>query len=106
MINSPPNFLGKKLKSAISHELRLVEISRGMNIRTSFDVEKEAVKYARRSIVSTTKISKGTLIKKEMLDIKRPGTGIPPKFLDKVIGKKALKDIEEDIPLTYEDISI
>ena len=47
-------------------------------------------------LVSTTKISKGTLIKKEMLDIKRPGTGIPPKFLDKVIGTKAVKDIEED----------
>jgi len=86
--------------------LRLVEISRGKNTRDSFNVEKEAVKYARRSIVSTTKISKGTLIKKEMLDIKRPGTGIPPKFLYKVIGAKAVKDIEEDIPITYEDISL
>ena len=86
--------------------LKLTEISRGKSTRISFDVEKEAVKYARRSIVSTRKISKGTLIKKEMLDVKRPGTGIPPKFLDKVIGTKAVKDIEEDIPINYEDISL
>ena len=86
--------------------LRLVEISRGKNIRTSFDVEKEAVKYARRSIVSTRKISKDTLITKEMLDVKRPGTGIPPKLLDKVVGTKAVKDIEEDTPINYEDVSL
>ena len=86
--------------------LKIAEISRGKSTRISFDVEKEAVKYARRSIVSTRKISKGTLIKKEMLDVKRPGTGIPPKFLDKVIGTKAVKDIEEDIPINYEDISL
>ena len=86
--------------------LKLTEISRGKSTRISSDVEKEAIKYARRSIVSTRKISKGTLIKKEMLDVKRPGTGIPPKLLDKVIGTKAVKDIEEDIPINYEDISL
>ena len=31
-----------------------------------------------------------------MLDVKRPGTGIAPKYWDFVIGKKAKKDIKKD----------
>ena len=87
------------------NQLRITEISKGKNHRNEFDVEKEAVKYARRSIVSSLKISKGTKISKEMLDIKRPATGIPPKFFDKIIGSVAIRDIEEDVPIKFEDIS-
>jgi sialic acid synthase SpsE len=87
------------------NQLRIAEISKGENYRKEFDVEKEAIKYARRSIVSSLKISKGTKISKEMLDIKRPSTGIPPKFFDKIIGSTAIRDIEEDVPIKFEDIS-
>ena len=41
-----------------------------------------------------------------MLDIKRPGTGIPPKYFEKIIGSSTLKDIEEDVPINFEDISL
>ena len=92
--------------SEMVNGLRLAEISKGKAIRDEFDVEKEAVKYARRSIVSALKIPKGTTISKEMLDIKRPGTGIPPKYFEKIIGSSTLKDIEEDIPINFEDISL
>lgn len=92
--------------SEMVNGLRLAEVSRGNSIRTEFDVEKEAVKYARRSVVSISKIPKGTIISEEMLDVKRPGTGIPPKFYEKIIGSRALKDIEDDVPINFEDISL
>jgi sialic acid synthase SpsE len=38
------------------------------------------------------------------LEIKRPGTGIQPKFLDKILGKITSKDIEEDLPITWDDL--
>jgi len=85
--------------------LRNAEISRGKPTRDDFKVESEAVKYARRSIVSVCKIQKGTKITKEMLDIKRPGTGIYPKFLTKVIGSTANNEIKEDTPIQWDDIS-
>lgn len=85
--------------------LRIAEISKGKSFRIAFDSEAEAVKYARRSIVSTRKISQGTKITKEMLAIKRPGTGISPKFLTKVIGTIAVKDIDEDVPIKQDHIS-
>jgi len=86
-------------------QLKIAEISHGKSLRNQFVAETESVKYARRSIVSTQKIPKGTKLTKDMLDIKRPGTGIQPKFLDKVIGAMTVKDIEEDIPINEEDIS-
>jgi len=85
--------------------LRQAEVSGGVNTRNIFEVEAEAMKYARRSIVSSKKILKGTTITKEMLVIKRPATGIYPKFLEKVIGSVASKNIEEDIPIQWEDIN-
>ena len=86
-------------------ELRMVEISRGESKRKEFDSEKEAVKYARRSIVSTTKIKVGEKILREMLDIKRPGTGIPPRFFDNIIGKTVIKEIEEDQPIKWDNLN-
>jgi sialic acid synthase SpsE len=86
--------------------IRQAEVSGGQKKRDSFEAEVEAVKYARRSIVSSTKIEKGTVITKDMLDIKRPATGIYPKFFEKVIGSVASNDIEEDMPIKWEDLEI
>lgn len=90
--------------SKLVEGLRLAEISRGEKQRIEFDCESEGVKYARRSIVSRVKIPKDAIITREMIDIKRPGTGLPPKELDNVIGTKAKIDIDEDIPIKSEFI--
>lgn len=91
--------------SELVQGLRLAEISKGVSERNGFECEEEGYKYARRSIVSTRKIPKGTIITKEMLEIKRPGTGIPPNKLDYVIGSESIMDIEEDVPIEYSFIS-
>ena len=65
----------------------------------------EAVKYARRSIVSKNFIPKGTKITEDLLDVKRPGTGISPIHFYKILGSDAIRDIEDDMPLQWDDIS-
>jgi len=90
--------------SEMVREIRISEISRGMSFRKDFDSEAEAVKFARRSIVSIHNIPTGTILKKEMLDVKRPGTGIQPKFLHKVIGSIVIRDIDNDMPIQWDDI--
>ena len=49
-------------------------------------------KKFRRSIVSNQIIKKGTKIKENMLALKRPGTGLHPKYLNKIIGKVSKKN--------------
>jgi len=58
--------------------------------------EIENMKLARKSIVSKVNIPSGTIITKEMIIIKRPGNGIPSKYLNQIIGKKSIRDIKED----------
>lgn len=63
--------------------------------------ELENKTQARRSIVSVIKIPKNMKITSDMLAIKRPGTGIEPKHLTKLIGKKSTRTIPADVPLKW-----
>jgi N-acetylneuraminate synthase len=58
--------------------------------------EDEAIKNARRSLVAKKNIHKGDELKSEDLTWKRPASGISPKYINDVIGKHALVDIDED----------
>ena len=80
-------------------------VSRASNLRQKFDSEVEAVKYARRSIVSKNFIPKGTTLTEDLLDVKRPGTGISPTYFYKILGSVTLSDIPEDTTIQWDDIS-
>jgi N,N'-diacetyllegionaminate synthase len=77
-------------------EVRLVEKMLGSREKIVTESEKEARMMARKSVVANTIIPKGTIINKDMLAIKRPGTGLAPKEIYNIVGKKALKNIKED----------
>lgn len=64
--------------------------------------EKDSRLYARRSIVAAEHIKTGDIITKNMITFKRPGTGISPADIDKVLGRKASKEINEDDIITWE----
>lgn len=49
-----------------------------------------------KSVVSKCAISKGQRITREMLTVKGPGTGLPPREINNLVGKIAGCDIEED----------
>jgi len=84
-------------------EIRKLEQTLGTADRSEiFGAETETRKMARRSVIAKIPLKKGVLITKEMLVIKRPGTGIAPKDVDKVVGKKPKKDIEDDEVLQWD----
>ena len=59
---------------------------------------------ARRSLIANIFIKKGVQITKKMVGVKRPATGIPPSFIEKIIGKKARKNIKKDNPIKWKEI--
>ena len=76
-------------------------LKRTFEILGSFKVEaledeEPARQNARRSLVANKDIKEGEIVTKGMLTFKRPASGISPKFIDEVVGKKADKDIIED----------
>lgn len=84
--------------------IRELEVLLGSPIKRCTKSEEETKVAFRRSIVAKTDISKGTRITRDMLAIKRPGTGIPPKFLDIVVSRNAKKDIKSEEVIEWEDI--
>jgi N-acetylneuraminate synthase len=63
--------------------------------------EEQARLYARRSLVAAREIPAGSRLTDADVVPKRPGTGIPPVFLEVLLGKKARVDIREDQVLTW-----
>jgi N-acetylneuraminate synthase/N,N'-diacetyllegionaminate synthase len=91
----------KEMKRMVD-EIRLVEKMLGSEEKMVTESEKETRMMARRSVIAKVNISKGATITKEMLIIKRPGTGLAPKEIYNIVGKKALTDIKEDELLAKE----
>ena len=84
--------------------IRDVEKALGDGIKRPTKEEEEIKKVARRSIVAKVDILEGTVITEDMLNIKRPGTGISPSKLNDVLRKKAIKNIKKDEILKWNDI--
>lgn len=58
----------------------------------------------RVSICSLVDIPKGTIISEDMVDIRRPGSGIQPVYFEQIIGKTAGKSIPSDEAITWDMI--
>ena len=76
--------------------IRDVEKALGDGIKIPTKEEEEIKKVARRSVVAKVDIPEGAIITEDMLDVKRPGTGIAPKYFDLVVGRKAKENIKKD----------
>ena len=57
-----------------------------------------------KSVVSVVDIPAGTTITRDMIGIKKPGTGIPAAHFEQVIGQRVKHDIAEDTVLLEEDL--
>lgn len=63
--------------------------------------EEDARKFARRSLVAFRGIAAGQSLTRDMIAVKRPGTGISPQEIENLVGRRALVDIEEDTILQW-----
>ena len=91
--------------SQLVKNIRIVERAQGSYKKQLTDSEKGIINLARRSIVSKTKISKGTLLSEDMLIFLRPATGIPANKIRELIGKKVTRDVQRNEILQWEMIA-
>ena len=85
-------------------QIRELEVAIGHGKKIKLECETPAHKFARRSLVSQTNIKKGQTIERDMLAIKRPGTGLAPEFIERFVGSVATRDIVADELLRMDDI--
>jgi len=93
----------KELKEMIE-AIRLTEKALGDGIKRPVPEEEEIKKVARRSIVAKVNIPKGTVITRDMITFKRPGTGLSPKYYGEIIGRKTRRDVKADELICWRDV--
>lgn len=85
--------------------LRDVEACLGDGRKRPAAIEEENRLLSRRSIVSSVDIRAYETISPWMLAFKRPGSGLEPCQLQKVLGMKARRNISKDTILQWEDLT-
>ncbi len=84
--------------------IRNIEMAMGNGIKEVTQSESMNRDIARKSIHLARNIVKGTVLTESDIAMKRPGGGISPMEMEKVIGKTVKKNLEEDRMLNWDDI--
>lgn len=92
--------------SALVRSIRHIEAALGSPEKI-FSAEEDGIRrMARKSIVATRKIAAGELISLQDITFKRPGTGLSPMDRDRIIGRRALHDLQENCVIQATDLDL
>jgi len=91
--------------SKLVRDIRHIEAAMGGSTKEVQESEAPIFKKLAKSVVSMVALSSGTILSRDMLTTKGPGTGISPARLDDLIGKTIAKDVAADVVLKDEDIN-
>jgi N,N'-diacetyllegionaminate synthase len=86
-------------------QVRQVEIILGDGIKMPARSEASTRINNRKSIVAARDIEAGRTIGLDDLEIKRPGYGIQPRYLDSIIGRRVSRMIKEDDVIKWSDLA-
>lgn len=82
--------------------IRAVEATLGDGEKKPSPSETEGRESARRSLVANADIPTGSQLEASMIAVKRPGTGIPPKELGNLVGRRAKLPIPKDTLIAWD----
>ena len=85
-------------------KIRRLEIALGDGIKKCMSSEENVKKIARKSIVAGRNINKGDIINSNNLAVKRPGTGLHPKYLKSIINYVSKDTIKKDQLIQWHNI--
>ena len=94
----PPEF------ASMVRGVRLIEAALGDGRKEPRESELHVRELVRRSVTLTLNLQAGDVLKREYLDMLRPGTGIAPRDLDRVVGKVLVRDLESGHTLVWSDL--
>lgn len=92
-----PNELKQMIRA-----IRDVEKAMGNGKKRPTKDEEVNKKAVRRSIIAKADILEGTIITEEILAVKRPGTGITSRYIERVVGRIARKNIRRNELIKWE----
>ena len=94
-----------ELKAMVKAIRNIEEAISGSGIKEASESEKPNIKIARKSIHIKQDLKAGKRLNSNDLIMKRPGDGISPMEIEKVIGKELKQDLAEESKLMWEDLN-
>ena len=85
--------------------IRNVEAALGDGIKRPMPSEIANKPRMQKSLVATRSLAAGETVREADLTCKRPGSGLPPKWIDRVVGKKVSREIDRNSLITLNDIN-
>lgn len=83
-------------------QIRDIEVGLGTGEKMIGASERKSLAWARKSLVASRNLTKGEKVSPDGIVSKRPGTGISPSDIGKVLGRVLKKDITRDSLLQWE----
>jgi N,N'-diacetyllegionaminate synthase len=92
-----------ELKQMVN-SIRNIEKAIGDGIKVCNKNEESTKKLARKSIVAGKRIKSGEIISYENITFKRPENGVSPLFIDEIVGKVAIYNIDIDEFINFDNV--
>jgi N,N'-diacetyllegionaminate synthase len=94
-----------ELKAMVKAIRNIEQAISGSGVKEASESEKPNIKIARKSIHVNQDLKAGHRLNSDDLIMKRPGDGLSPMEIEKVIGKELNRDLKEESKLTWEDLN-
>jgi N-acetylneuraminate synthase/N,N'-diacetyllegionaminate synthase len=89
--------------AALARALRMAQAAVGRSDKMPVEAA-DFIPLIRRSVTAAVDIPSDTPITRDMLAVKRPGTGIAPDDIEAVIGRRAARDLVADETMRWSDL--
>lgn len=86
--------------------IRHVEVAAGDGIKRPARGELANIEVVRRSVVATRDLQVGAVVGPEDVTVKRPGSGIAPADLEKIIGLRLARPVKSDEVVTWDHFKL
>lgn len=84
--------------------IRAIQASIGDGVKRPMPEELRTATVARRSLVAVRDLVAGDRVRREDVAVMRPGTGLPPRMLEVLIGTRIGRDVAANRPITLDDL--
>lgn len=104
--NGPDHMLSatKDEMKKMVDKIRLYETMKGDGIKRPMGEELKNRKNNRKSVICINNKKRGDVLTRQDLDVKRPGYGISPQWLEMIVGRRLNRDIEQDEMIQWKDL--
>ncbi|MEO8033393.1 MAG: N-acetylneuraminate synthase family protein, partial [Acidobacteriota bacterium] len=90
--------------SALVRGIRSVERALGDGRKRPAESERDSAESTRRSIVASRDIAAGEVLSNDILALRRPGTGLAPRFQGAVVGRTVIRDVRAGELIALSDL--